>query len=142
MKFSARQIAEALDGKTIGDPEVEVSRFSKIEEGEPDSITFLSNPKFTHFIYETKASVVLVDKKFSAEQDVKPTLIVVDDAYKGIAKLLEFANGLKYVKKGVHPKSFVDDTAQVGEDCYIGAFAHVGYKSVIGKNVKIYPNVF
>lgn len=142
MKFSARQIAEALDGTTVGDPDVEVSRFSKIEEGEPNSITFLSNPKYTHFIYETKASVVLVDKQFTAEKNIEPTLIVVDDAYKAIAKLLEFANGLKYNKVGVDQKAHIDDSAEIGEDCFVGAFAYIGYKAKIGNNVKIYPNVY
>jgi UDP-3-O-[3-hydroxymyristoyl] glucosamine N-acyltransferase len=142
MKFSARQIAEALDGTTVGNPDVEVSRFSKIEEGEPDSITFLSNPKYTHYIYETKASVVLVDKEFTAEKDISPTLIVVDDAYKGIAKLLEFANGMRYNKVGVHQQAHVDESAQLGSDCFVGAFAYIGYKAKIGNNVKIYPNVY
>jgi UDP-3-O-[3-hydroxymyristoyl] glucosamine N-acyltransferase len=142
MEFTAQQISDLLKGTLVGDPGATVNRLSKIEEGEPGSLSFLANPKYNEFIYSTKASVVIVNDSFEAEQPVSATLIRVADAYGSFAKLLEMYNLVVRDKKGVEKNSFVSDSATVGKDCYIGAFAYVGNKAQIGNNVKIYPNCY
>ncbi|MCF6350850.1 MAG: UDP-3-O-(3-hydroxymyristoyl)glucosamine N-acyltransferase [Flavobacteriaceae bacterium] len=142
MKFTASQIAEVLDGKIEGDLNTEVSKLSKIEEGEKGSLTFLSNPKYTNFIYTTKASIVIVNDNFTLENPINATLIKVEDAGLAFSKLLELYNQAKLHKVGVESPSFVSDTVTIGKDVYIGAFAYIGNYVKLGKNVKIYPNTY
>lgn len=142
MKFTAQQIAEVLEGEIEGNPTTEVSKLSKIEEGEKGSLTFLSNPKYNPFIYTTKASVAIVNKSFTPEKEIKATLIKVDDAYSSFSKLLEFYNQVKNNKTGREHPHFISDSATIGLDEYIGAFTYIGENVVVGENVKIYPNVY
>jgi len=142
MKFTANQIAEILEGDVEGNPEVKVNTLSKIEEGEEGSLTFLSNPKYTSFIYTTNASIVIVDKDFVPEKPIKTTLIKVDNAYKAFSKLLQYYNQVKLHKVGIETPNFIDKTAKLGEDVYIGAFAYIGKNVVLGNRVKIYPNTY
>ena len=142
MKFTAAQIAGILEGEVEGNPEVEVSKLSKIEEGIPESLSFLSNPKYTQYIYTTKASAVIVDKNFKAENKINTTLIRVDDAYKSFSKLLEYYNQVKMNKTGIEQPVFISESANYGENIYIGAFAYISDIVKIGDNVKIYPNVY
>lgn len=142
MKITAAQIAEVLDGVVEGDTTVEVSTLSKIEEGTPGSITFLSNPKYNHYIYTTNASVAIVNKSFIAEHEIKATLIRVEDAYKAFSKLLEFYNQIKLMKSGIEQPSVISEGVQYGDDLYLGSFSYIGKNTKIGNNVKIYPNSF
>ncbi|HNR19769.1 MAG TPA: UDP-3-O-(3-hydroxymyristoyl)glucosamine N-acyltransferase [Bacteroidia bacterium] len=142
MKFSAKQIADLLGGTIEGDATIEVSSLSKIEEGKPGTLSFLANPKYVQYIYDTKASLVIVGKDFVAEQPVKTNLLRVDDAYKSFAKLLEMYNQVRRDKKGIEEMSHVSKSATIGKDVYVGAFAYVGDNCTIGNNVKIYPNCF
>ncbi len=142
MKFTANQIADILEGKIIGDKNVEVYELSKIEEGKIGSLTFLSNPKYTPFIYSTKASIVIVNKSFIPEKNIEATLIKVDNAYKAFSKLLEFYNQIKLNKLGIDAKSLISETATIGKNLYLGAFSYIGNQAIIGENVKIYPNVY
>ncbi|WP_396596694.1 UDP-3-O-(3-hydroxymyristoyl)glucosamine N-acyltransferase [Dokdonia sp. R86516] len=142
MKFTANQIAGILEGTIEGNPEVEVSKLAKIEEGIPGSLTFLANPKYTSFIYTTEASIAIVGNDFEAEQPVKPTLIRVEDAYKSFSKLLEYYNQVKLNKSGIEQPCFISETATYGDALYLGAFSYLGENVTIGNNVKIYPNVY
>lgn len=142
MKFTALQIATILEGDVDGNPETEVHKLSKIEEGEKGSLTFLSNPKYTPYIYKTKASVTIVDKTFKPEEELFTTLIRVDNAYKAFSKLLEYYNMVKLNKTGIEEPIYKSETVQLGKDIYIGAFAYLGNNVLIGNNVKIFPNVF
>lgn len=142
MKFTAKQIAEILEGEIVGNPDVEVSKLSKIEEGTKGSLTFLSNPKYNHYIYSTAASVAIVNTTFQLEKQTETTLIKVADAYGAFSKLLEFYNEVKNNKQGRENPHFIAESAAVGENEYIGAFAYVGENVVLGKNVKIYPNSY
>lgn len=142
MKITAAQIAEVLGGDVEGDSTVEVSTLSKIEEGTPGSITFLSNPKYNHYIYTTNASVAIVNKTFVAEHEIKTTLIRVDDAYKAFSKILEFYNQIKLMKSGIEQPSVISEGVVYGEDLYLGSFSYIGKNTKIGNNVKIYPNSF
>ena len=142
MKFTANQIAEILEGEIVGDALVEVSTLSKIEEGKEGSLTFLSNPKYTPYIYDTEASVVVVNKSFEPEKSVSATLLKVEDAYKAFTQLLEFYNQIKLSKTGIENPSFISKTAVVGENPYIGAFVYIGENVKLGDNVKIYPNSY
>jgi UDP-3-O-[3-hydroxymyristoyl] glucosamine N-acyltransferase len=142
LKFTAAQIAVILEGEVEGNPEIEVSKLSKIEEGEPESLSFLANPKYTQFIYTTKASIVIVNKIFKAEKEINSTLIRVEDAYKSFSKLLEYYNQVKMNKTGIESPVFISKSATYGDNIYIGAFAYLGENTKIGNNTKIYPNVY
>lgn len=142
MKFTARQIAEVIQGQVEGDPEATIGKLSKIEEGEPGTLSFLANPKYTQYIYTTAATVVIVNKTFIAEQPVPCTLIRVEDAYSAFARLLEVYNQIKMDKKGISGLAFVSESAKVGENAYIGEFTFIGENVQMGNNVKIYPQVF
>ena len=141
MKFTAAQIAGILDGIVEGDENVEVSRLSKIEEGTKGSLTFLSNPKYTQYIYSTEASITIVNKDFISENHISSTLIRVENAYKSFSKLLDYYNQVKMNKVGIEQPVFVAESAKHGENIYIGAFAYIGENVKIGDNVKIYQGV-
>ena len=142
MKFTAAQIAGILEGVVDGDEAIEVSKLAKIEEGVSGSLTFLANPKYTSFIYDTQASITIVDKDFEAENPINTTLIRVDDAYKAFSKLLEYYNMVKMNKTGIEQPVFISESATYGANPYIGAFAYIGDNVTIGNNVKLYPNVY
>ena len=142
MKFKASQIAEILEGTIVGNPDAEVSELAKIEEGKDGSLTFLSNPKYTSYIYSTKASITIVNDSFEADQTVSTTLIKVKDAYKAFSTLLEYYNHVKLRKSGIEQPSYISATAKYGEDVYLGAFTYLGENVKIGKNVKIYPYAY
>ena len=142
MEFTAKQIAEVVNGEVVGDENVAVSVFSKIEEGKPGSLTFLSNPKYTNYIYSTEASIVLVSSKFVPEHEVKATMIKVENPYDCLARLMMMYESSKPKKKGIDPLAFVAPSAKVGEDVYIGAFAYIGENTVIGDDTKIYPHAY
>ncbi|MDE3144513.1 MAG: UDP-3-O-(3-hydroxymyristoyl)glucosamine N-acyltransferase [Bacteroidota bacterium] len=142
MQFSAQQIAGLLNGKIEGDDSVSVSKLAKIEEGEPGSISFLSNPLYTQYIYNTKASIVIVNKDFEATAPISATLIRVESAQSAFGKLLEMYNEVKLNKVGISKLSFISETAKVGENIYAGEFSFVGENVKIGNNVKLYPQVY
>jgi UDP-3-O-[3-hydroxymyristoyl] glucosamine N-acyltransferase len=142
VKFTASQIAGILEGDIVGNPDVEVSKLAKIEEGTKGSLTFLANPKYTQYIYDTKASVAIVNKDFSPESSIETTLIKVDDAYKAFSKLLEYYNQVKMNKSGIEQPSFISESASYGSNLYLGAFSYLGDNVKIGENVKIYPNCY
>jgi len=140
MELSARQVAEVLNGKVEGNPDVKISNLGKIEEGTEGTMTFLANPAYTQYIYTTKASVIVVNNDFIPSQPINGTLIRVDNAYTAFAKLLEIFNKMGPGKHGISPHSYVSKSAKLGEDVYIGEFSSIGENVVIGKNVMIYPN--
>lgn len=142
MKFTAHQIAGILEGDILGNPDVEVSRLSKIEEGTKGSLTFLANPKYTSYIYSTKASITIVNKTFKPEHKIYTTLIQVEDAYKSFSKLLEYYNQVKLNKQGIEQPSFISESANLGNDIYVGAFTYIGENVKIGHNVKIFPSSY
>ena len=142
MKFTAAQIAGTLEGEVVGNPEAEVFKLSKIEEGTEGSLTFLANPKYTNYIYSTKATVTIVNNTFEPEQEITTTLIRVEDAYKSFSKLLEYYNQVKLMKSGIEQPSVISDGVTYGSDLYLGSFCYVGKNVTIGNNVKIYPNSF
>ncbi|NQW37181.1 MAG: UDP-3-O-(3-hydroxymyristoyl)glucosamine N-acyltransferase [Flavobacteriales bacterium] len=142
MKFTATQISEILEGEIDGDPNIEVFKLSKIEEGVAGSLTFLSNPKYAPFLYNTDASVVIVNNTFIPEKAFKTTLIKVEDSYEAFSKLLSFYNETKLNKIGISKLSFISDSALVGENTYIAEFAFVGENVKLGNNVKLFPNVY
>lgn len=142
MKFTAEQIAGILEGEIVGNPNAEVFKLSKIEEGSEGSLTFLSNPKYANFIYTTDASVTIVNNTFVAENDIKTTLIKVEDAYCAFAKILEFYNQAKNNKTGIEPQTVISENVKYGENLYLGSFSYIGANVVLGNNVKIYPNCF
>lgn len=141
MEFSAKQIAQFVQGVIEGDENATVNTFAKIEDGKPGAISFLSNPKYTHYIYDTESSIVLVDKSVELEKPTKATLIKVDNAYECVAKLLQLYKSMKPKKTGIDSLAFISPSAKIGENVYIGAFAYIGDNVVIGDGSQIYPNV-
>lgn len=141
MDFTAKQIAEVIQGTVEGDENVTIHTFSKIEEGAPGAISFLANPKYSHFLYSTKSSIVLVNKDFQPEQPVQATLIRVDDAYASIARLLTFYESTKPRLTGISPLASIAENAKIGNNCYIAPFAYIGDHAVVGNNVQLYPHV-
>lgn len=140
MEFSAKQIAEFIHGKIEGDENATVNTFAKIEEGKKGAISFLSNPKYTHYLYDTESSVVLVDEALELTRQTKATLIRVSNAYESVAKLLQLYESMKPKKQGIDSMAFVSSTAKIGEGCYVGAFAYIGDNVEIGDNCQIYPH--
>ena len=126
MIFTAKQIAGFLNGEVIGDPSVEVSTFSKIEEGRPGTLTFLGNPKYRQYIYETEADIVLVNSDFVPDKPIRATLIKVDNAYAALGSLMSLVEKNKRPAEGISTLAFVDSSAKVGDAVYIGEFAYVG----------------
>ncbi|MFK7050367.1 UDP-3-O-acylglucosamine N-acyltransferase [Flavobacterium columnare] len=142
MKFTAEQIAGILEGEVVGNPNAEVSKLSKIEEGTEGSLTFLANPKYSNYIYETKATITIVNKNFEPESELTTTLVKVEDAYKSFSKLLDFYNQIKHNKIGIEEPSVLSKSVKYGDNFYLGAFSYVGENVTIGHNVKIFPNSF
>ena len=142
MKFTAHQIANLLDGEIVGDENAEVFTLSKIEEGKRGSLTFLSNPKYTPFIYSTDATITIVNNDFVVEKVINTTLIKVDNAYAAFSTLLKHYNNIKNNKIGVESPVSIAESATIGDNVYVGAFTSIGENVRIGNNVKIYPNCF
>ena len=142
MKFTAQQIATKLEGTVEGDPEVEIFQLSKIEEAQQGSLTFLSNPKYTQFIYKTQASVTIVDEGFVAEEDLSTTLVRVQNAYDSFSVLLDYYNKVKTSKSGIAESAIIDSSVQLGKGCFVGHLSCIEEDSNIGDDVKIFPQVY
>lgn len=140
MEFTAKQIAALVQGRIVGDENASVHTFVKIEEGRPGAISFLASPKYTHFLYDTQSSIVLVDNSINVEKPVKATLICVDNARDCVAKLLQLYEDMKPKHEGISEQAFVSPTAKLGEHVYVGPFAYVGDGVVVGDGSQIYPN--
>ncbi len=141
MNFSAKQIADFIQGRIEGDENITVHSFAKIEEGKQGTLSFLSNPKYTHYIYDTQSSIVLVNENLILEKPVGATLIRVRNAYESLAKLLQLYNSMQPRKTGIDPLAFISPKAKLGNNCYVGAFAYIGDDVEIGDNAQIHPQV-
>lgn len=141
MEFTAQQIAEMLDGSIEGNAAAKVHTLSKIEEGARGSLSFLANPQYNAYLYNTEASIVIVNQDFAPEKEVNTTLIRVKDAYGAFAKLLEMYNTIKHSRQGVHPAAVVGQGVTMGEDVYIGAGTVIEDGVTIGSGTKIYSNI-
>ena len=140
MEFTAKQIAEFVGGRVEGNENAAVHTFAKIEEGTPGALSFLSNPKYTHYLYETQSSVVLVNEDVELEKPISTTLVRVKNAYESVARLLQIYDSMKPAKKGIDPLASIASSAKIGQDVFIGAFAVIGEGVVIGDSVQIYPH--
>lgn len=140
MEFTAEQIANVIGGRVEGNKDAKVHTFAKIEEGTEGAISFLSNPKYTHYLYNTKSSIVIVNEDLELEKDVDATLIRVKNAYESIAKLLQIYEASKPKKTGIAPQAYIAPSAKLGNNCYVGPFAYVGEGAEIGDGCQIYPH--
>lgn len=141
MFFTAEQIAGLCGGVVEGNPQAQVSTFAKIEEGVEGAISFLANLQYEHYIYVTKSSVVLVNKDFVAKEKIAATLVRVDNAYEAVAKLLQMYQSMQQKKVGIDSLAFIDPTANIGKDCYIGPFVSIAEGAVIGDGCVLHPHV-
>lgn len=143
MELTAGVIAEYLKGEVEGNPETAVNSFARIEQGKAGELCFLANPKYEKYLYTTKASIILINKNFELAQPVSCTLVRVENAYEGIASLLElFQSAKKDNKKGRSLRAKIAWSAKLGKKVYVGPFACISSKARIGNNVKIYPHVY
>jgi UDP-3-O-[3-hydroxymyristoyl] glucosamine N-acyltransferase len=142
MEFTAATIAGFLNGDIIGNPETKVNMVAKIEEGETGALSFLANPKYEHYLYNTKSSIVLVNKSFIPSAAVKATMIKVENAYEAFASLLRLVDQSRPRKKGIHPSAIIEPTAKVGTDVYIGPFTYIGENCILGDGCSVYPQVY
>ena len=141
MEFTAKQIADMIGGRVEGDEQAKINTFAKIEEGKEGAISFLSNPKYTPYIYETQSSVVLINEDVELTKPVSCTLIRVKNAYESVAKLLQLYASMMPKKTGIDPLAFVSKTAKIGENVYIAPFAYIGDGVTIGDGTRIFPHV-
>jgi len=142
MNFTAQQIADLLGGTIQGNPSIEVNSVAKIEEGCIGNLCFLSNKKYTNYIYSSNASIIIVDNSFNLEKEIKATLIKVDNAYSSFSQLLEIYSKMKFEKVGLSNKADICTKTSIGHNAYIGAFTSISSGVTIGKNVKIHPNCY
>ena len=140
MEFQAKQIADLIGGKVEGNAQATVHTFAKIEEGKEGAISFLSNPKYAHYLYDTKSTIVLVNDDLQLEKAVSATLIRVPNAYDAVAKLLQIYESMKPKKTGIDPLASISPKATIGQNVYIGPFAVVADGAVIGDGTQIYPH--
>ena len=140
MVFTAQQIASFVGGEVEGNPNASVTTFAKIEEGVPGALSFLANPQYEQYIYNTKSSVVLVNKDLQLKSTVETTLVRVNNAYESVAKLLTLYESMKQKKTGVSDKAYISPSAKIGEDCYVAPFAYIGENVVVGNGTTIHPN--
>jgi len=141
MEFTAATIAGFLKGEIEGDPEIKVNTVAKIEDGQTGALSFLANPKYEHYIYTTKSSVVLVNKSFIPSSKITATLIKVDNSYEAFASLLTLVEEARPKKKGIHPTAVIEPTAKIGTDVYIGPFVSIGENCIVGDGCSLYPHV-
>jgi UDP-3-O-[3-hydroxymyristoyl] glucosamine N-acyltransferase len=142
MEFTAATIAGFLKGEIEGNPEIKVNTVAKIEDGKDGALSFLSNPKYEHYIYTTKSSVVLVNKSFVPSSKVEATLIRVENAYEAFASLLSLVDQAKPKKRGIHPAAIIEPSAKTGSDVYIGPFVYIGENCIVGDECSVYPHVY
>ena len=142
MEFTAKTIAGFLKGDIEGNPDIKVNTIAKIEEGQPGALSFLANPKYEHYIYETKSSIVLVNRSFVPSAAVGATLIRVDNAYEAFASLLRLVDQARPRKKGIHPSAVIESSAKIGSDVFIGPFTYIGENCIIGDGCSVYPQVY
>ena len=142
MEFSAATIAGFLKGEIVGNPDVKVNTVAKIEEGHAGALSFLANPKYEHYLYTTKSSVVLINKSFTPSSKIEATLIKVENAYEAFASLLRLVDQARPRKKGIHPTAVIEQTAIIGSDVYIGPYTYIGENSIVGDGCSLYPHVY
>ncbi|HOP04163.1 MAG TPA: UDP-3-O-(3-hydroxymyristoyl)glucosamine N-acyltransferase [Tenuifilaceae bacterium] len=140
MEFTAKTIADFLQGTIEGNPDIKVNDIAKIEEGRPGALSFLSNPKYSKYLYTTQSSIVLINNDFEVEKSVQATLIRVPNAYESFAKLLSLVSATQKEKVGIHPQAVIEPSAKIGSDVYLGAFVYIGENVVLGDNVKIHSH--
>jgi UDP-3-O-[3-hydroxymyristoyl] glucosamine N-acyltransferase len=142
MEFTAAAIAGFLHGEIEGNPDILVNTVAKIEEGQIGALSFLANPKYEHFIYETKSSIVLVNKSFVPSAKINTTLIRVENSYEAFASLLRLVDQARPRKKGIHATAIIEASAKIGTDVFIGPYSYIGENCVIGDGCSVYPHVY
>jgi UDP-3-O-[3-hydroxymyristoyl] glucosamine N-acyltransferase len=142
MQFTAAQIAMLVNGQLEGNAAAAVSSFGKIEEATEGQLSFLANPKYEEYLYQTKASIVIINASLELKNSVTATLIRVPDAYTAFATLLAKYQELKTQQlTGIQQPSYIASTATLGENVFVGAFVYIGENVKIGNNVKLFPGV-
>lgn len=142
MELTPQLIASMIGGRVEGDANVRLTGFAKIEEATPGTVTFIANPKYAHFIYETKASAVIVSDDFKTDEEISPVLIRVKDPYVALADILNEIERSKPRKRGIEQPCYIAEGVDIPDDAYIGAFAYIGSNVKLRKGVQIFPQTY
>lgn len=143
MEFKAKEIAEILGGTVEGNPEAVINTFARIESGKPGAICFFANPKYEHYVYECKASAIIVNNSFEPKQPVPATMIRVENAYAAVAALLEYVTAKKRsYRRHRGCRCRIRWSARIGRKVYVGDFAYIGKRAIVGDYTKIYEQVY
>lgn len=142
MNFTAEMIAGLISGEVVGDKSAAVHTVASIEDGKAGGLAYLSNPKYEQYLYTTECSIVLVDKSFEPKQEVKATMIKVENVGACVLQLLQMYQAMKPQKSGISPRASISEKATIGSNCYIGDFAVIEAGAVIGNGAKIYPHCY
>ena len=142
MQFTAEMIAGLISGEVVGDKSAAVHTVASIEDGKAGGLAYLSNPKYEQYLYTTECSIVLVDKSFEPKQEVKATMIKVENVGACVLQLLQMYQAMKPQKSGISPRASISEKATIGNNCYIGDFAVIEAGAVVGNGAKIYPHCY
>lgn len=142
MQFTAEMIAGLLSGEIVGDKNTTVSTVSSIDGGKEGSLAYLTNPAYEQYLYTTEASIVLVDKTFEPKQEVRTTLIKVENVGQCVLNLLEMYNATRPRKSGISKLASIHEGAKVGDNCFVGDFTVIEGTAQVGDNVQIYPQCY
>lgn len=143
MDITPNSLAALIGGSVDGDGDIVLNDFARIEEAKCNCISFIANPKYEQFIYTTEAGAVLVRNDFYPDRKVRPTLIRVEDPYATLAMLLEYVDKIsRKLPEGIESPSFIDPSALVADQTYVGAFSYIGRNASIARGARIYPQVY
>ena len=142
MELTAKQLAEVLHGTVEGNPDAKVTSFAKIEHGKPGQLCFYANPKYEHYVYTSRASVLLVNADFTPKEPVTPTMVRVENAYNALAELLkDMSDQKKKYRRRRSLRSRIACSAKLGKRVNVGDFVTIGKNCQIGDCTIIHDNV-
>jgi len=143
MQFSAAQIAMIINGKIEGNADTTVDSFGKIEKAAAGQLAFLANPKYEEYLYTTQASIIIVSNTQELKENISATLIRVPDAYSAFATLLDRYQQIQTQQlTGIQQPVYIDATAKIGNNVFIGAFAYIGEKAIVADGAKIFSTAY
>ena len=123
------ELAHLVSGVISGNSNIKINGVSEIQNGKLETITFYDNPKYKVYIYETKASAIVVSSK--ALLNGKDGIVVKNPQF-AIAKILSFFQEKPDILSGVHPTAIIHKSAEIGKEVTVGAFAVIDSKVTIG----------
>ena len=143
--YSLQDLADKVNGKLIGDPEIVINAIATIQNASLGCISFLANSKYKKFLSTSSASAIIIGQEHSVE--LKTAGIIVDDPYAAYATLSLMFNSHRNPYAAQPVSFFVHETAKVhksvviGPNVYIGPGCKIEENSVIHANTSLVMNV-